>query len=361
MKKKYYKIGLAVVLLALALIMVGVLGNGEKGQLSIKTIPAPSLANNLLGDPTNQQIAIYLPESYASSEKRYPVVYFLPGYSDSYAFYGTELQNTMDFMLGQKKLKEMIVVTINGMNKLHGSYYINSPVTGNWEDFVVKDVVNYVDQNYRTIANAQSRGIAGHSMGGFGSLNIAMRHPDIFSCVYSMSPGLFDNNGLNEVDFDFSKENPYATLSPEKAHEEYLETIKGIKYPDDFAYAYGSAFSPDPQGKAPYVKFVNKSLSAEEQRNDPTWKAWNNGFGNWDEKVKEYKENLLGLKAIAIDYGKQDEYSWIPAGCNHFSQLLKNENIPHELLPYDGDHMSRVSVRLGATMLPYFSSNLTFE
>lgn len=89
------------------------------------------------------------------------------------------------------------------------------PVTGNWEDFVINDVVNYVDQNFRTIQKVQARGIAGHSMGGFGALNIAMRHPDIFSCVYGMSPGLFDNNGLRNSPFDFTKMDPLAALPPE--------------------------------------------------------------------------------------------------------------------------------------------------
>ena len=79
-----------------------------------------------------------------------------------------------------------------------GSFYVNSPVTGNWEDFITQDVVGYVDSHFRTLAQAESRGITGHSMGGFGALNIAMHRPDVFSAVYSMSPGLFDENGLQE-------------------------------------------------------------------------------------------------------------------------------------------------------------------
>ena len=361
MNKKYLKLGLVIAFFALAFIIWGMLQNNTQGQLTVKSIPAPSLSNNLLGDPTNQNIAIYLPESYATSNKHYPVVYFLPGFCDGFASYGTDLQKAMDFMLSRNKVKEMIVVSINGVNKLHGSYYVNSPVIGNWEDFVVKDVVNYIDENYRTIPTAESRGIAGHSMGGFGSLNIAMHHPDIFSYVYSMSPGLFDPNGLSKVDFDYTKESPYASLTKEKAHEDYLEMIKTVQWPEDFAYAYGSAFSPDAQGKAPYVKFVNKNLSPAEQKNDPIWQAWYNGYGNWEQKVPQYKSNLLQLKGIVIDYGKQDDYAWIPDGCNYFSELLKKENIPHELYPYEGNHMNQVRTRLEENMLPYFSSHLVFE
>ena len=92
-------------------------------------------------------------------------------------------------------------MVVPGDNQLGGSFYVNSPVTGNWEDFVVQEVVGYVDNHYRTIARVESRGISGHSMGGFGSLNIAMLHPDVFGAVYSLSPGLFDKNGLANSQF----------------------------------------------------------------------------------------------------------------------------------------------------------------
>jgi S-formylglutathione hydrolase FrmB len=95
---------------------------------------------------------------------------------------------------------------VNGTNKLGGSFYVNSSVTGDWEDFIAQDVVGYVDSNFRTLAQSESRGITGHSMGGFGALNIAMHRPDVFGAVYSMSPGLFDENGLAESQM-FENEN----------------------------------------------------------------------------------------------------------------------------------------------------------
>ena len=82
----------------------------------------------------------------------------------------------------------MIVVAANGFNAYGGSFYTNSPVTGNWEDFIVRDLVGNIDANYRTIARAESRGIAGHSMGGYGAMMLAMKHPELFSAVYALSP-----------------------------------------------------------------------------------------------------------------------------------------------------------------------------
>jgi enterochelin esterase-like enzyme len=160
-------------------------------------IGAPSLADNLVDEPAERMISVYLPPSYGSSGNRYPVIYFLPGYGDN-SMMGFHLPSDMDAALENGEVKEMIVVVADGDSKMGGSFYVNSPVTGNWEDFIAEDVVGYVDSHFRTLPQAESRGIAGHSMGGFGALNIAMHRPDVFSAVYSLSPGLFDENGLAE-------------------------------------------------------------------------------------------------------------------------------------------------------------------
>src|SRR5678815_2867240 len=99
-----------------------------------------------------------------------------------------KLQTLMDDSIKNGKVREMIVVAANGANGYKGSFYTNSVVTGNWEDFIVRDLVHYVDTNYRTIRDPESRGIAGHSMGGYGSVMLGMKHPEIFSAVYALSP-----------------------------------------------------------------------------------------------------------------------------------------------------------------------------
>jgi S-formylglutathione hydrolase FrmB len=157
-------------------------------------IQAPSLKGNLLGDPAEQPIYVCLPPGYESSTQRYPTLYLLHGFTANSsvwingAYQGMKLQTLMDDSIKSGKVREMIVVAANGSNAYKGSFYTNSSVTGNWEDFIVRDLVNYVDANYRTIPRAESRGIAGHSMGGYGSVMLGMKHPEIFSAVYALSP-----------------------------------------------------------------------------------------------------------------------------------------------------------------------------
>ncbi len=160
-----------------------------EGKLS-----ASSLKNNLLGDPIEQTFAIYLPPSYNTSPaKRYPTLYLLHGFigNNRVWTHGINFALLMDEMTKSAKIREMIVVAPNGRNAYQGAFYTNSTVTGNWEDYIYRDVVQHIDANYRTIARAESRGIAGHSMGGFGAMSLAMKHQDVFSTVYSLSPCCF--------------------------------------------------------------------------------------------------------------------------------------------------------------------------
>src|SRR3954463_413579 len=94
----------------------------------------------------------------------------------------------MDTLVRNGAVREMIIVMPNGRNVFDGSFYTNSASAGNWDDFISKELVAYVDGKYRTLARPESRGLAGHSMGGFGAFTLGMRHGgDVYGAVYSMS------------------------------------------------------------------------------------------------------------------------------------------------------------------------------
>jgi S-formylglutathione hydrolase FrmB len=165
------------------------------GVTHVDTVIAPSLAGNLIGDSNHKPITVYLPPSYGKRPyKRYPVVYLLHGFSASHrAFMAGVYSNmntrlSMDSLIHEGLSREMIVVTPNADNPFDGGFYRNSVTTGNWEDYIYKDVVSFIDHKYRTIRNRSGRGIAGHSMGGYGALWIGMRHPEVFSAMYLLSP-----------------------------------------------------------------------------------------------------------------------------------------------------------------------------
>ena len=326
-------------------------------------IPAPSLAENLVGEPAERTIYVYLPPSYSSTEKRYPVVYYLPGYGDT-SIIGFRLPDDMDALIEIGQIQEMILVVASGDSKTGGSFYVNSPVTGNWENHIVNDVVGYVDGNFRTLPQAESRGITGHSMGGFGALNIAMHRPDVFGAVYSMSPGLFDENGLAES-FMFAQERiiqdfveyekRLASLPLEEAQRRMFAS------PQEFSLAYGYAFAPNPRRQPPYFDYPYSEVDGQLVRDEEIWEKWERGFGGIAEETILYKENLLQLKGIAVDYGIHDENPWIPKGAEYYDQQLTAAGIPVTVESYNGNHSNQLGARIREHMLPFFSTLLEFE
>lgn len=327
-------------------------------------ISAPSLKGNLLGDPDQQYVQIILPPSYASSDLRYPVIYFLPGYG------GDGSPGGEYFPLGQAaslmasgQINEMILVVPNGANALGGSFYVNSSVTGNWEDYILQDVIGYIDANYRTIPEAQARGIGGHSMGGFAAFNLAMKYPDVFGAFYTLSGGLLGEEGLAD----------FHVLDTEKRVLHFLkiyEEIKGLDEADALrkmksydgpialSMAYGAAFAPNPESGPPYFDYPYEVKDGNAHKVSDAWKRWENGMGHLDRKVQEYDENLRKLRGITIDYARQDRLNWIPRGSEYLARLLSEAGIPNQLYSYDGDHADRIEERLATIMLPFFSQVL---
>jgi|CXWL01.1.fsa_nt_gi enterochelin esterase-like enzyme len=332
------------------------------GSFSTVTIESAALAKNLIGEKTERTINIYLPPSYDTSDKHYPVAYFLPGFEDTTM--GVSLPRSVDALIEAGTVQEMIIVIVPGNNQLGGSFYVNSPSTGNWEDFVVQEVVGYLDSHYRTIAQSGSRGISGHSMGGFGSLNIAMRYPDVFGAVYSLSPGLFDENGLANSQMFLHERIISNFLEAQKAilvkpEDQQLKSV--LFMPDNFTVAYGLAFAPAPQKPPFYFDYPYSESSGKLVRDEMIWERWDSGFGDIPEKIAQYKGNFLRLKGITVDYGTNDEFAWIPQGCIYFDAQLTAAGIPHEMAVHNGNHQSQLGKRVLEHMLPFFSKLLVGE
>lgn len=326
-------------------------------DLQTVTIPAPSLSSNLIGEPDTREISVLLPQSYHDNENEYPVVYFLNGYGSPHENSASIALNAMTSL----SMEDLIVVCIDAVSRLNCSYYVNSPVTGNWQDFVTEDVVGYIDNNYRTIAEASGRGLSGHSIGGFGAVNIALNTEGIFSHVYAMSPAVLAPDGLvtyglrfEPVSF-FAQE--YQSLSAQEARERYLKKIEDPGWQPRYAFDYGSAFAYDEKGKAPYILIPERTAAGEYLR-DNIWERYQSGLGGPPQRIKESRERLLKLGGLVVDYGSRDELTWVLDGCKYLAKQLEENEIPFDLRVYDGDHSSEIPNRLISDVLPYFADKL---
>jgi len=331
-------------------------------------IPSPSLADAIINPRETYKIGVNLPPSYNSSEERFPVVYFLNGYTVYPGKY--PLTGAINGAMKNNLMKEMIVVELCGYNMLKGTVYANSPVTGNWEDFVTKDVINYVDQNYRTIAKRESRGIAGHSMGGGGCTNISMKHSDKYAVAYPMSPSIgkgkdavvklmFPNDSTMMWLDDISSK--MLNVSNKDFQKELLKVIDTSNYNLNWVLAYGMAFAPDfsepLRMKLPYDRQDDGSYVINEEN----YAEWAYGFGRLDLKVEKYKQNLLEYKHYSIDCGQSDHLQFIIDGTKYYTSLLSDNNIPYSMHWYDGDHTNKVNEQIYNRVLPRMSLYLERE
>ncbi|MBN1952194.1 MAG: hypothetical protein JW801_13420 [Bacteroidales bacterium] len=301
--------------------------------IDLINVDAPSMKNSYIGVDTIQKAKVLLPPYYhLDQNKSYPVLYFIHGYGDSYVNnYGIFLK-AYNLMV-EGTIPEMIIVTVNSNCNLGGTFCVNSPITGNWEDHIANEVVRYMDMNYRTLAKKGSRAIAGFSMGGFGALYLGLRHPDKYSVVYAMSPGVLRDADLNA------------------AYKQWLTE-------GSFLGAYGAAFSPDtnlpyPHGQIP--KFTDTEADNLIVEN------WYSGFGDFDDKIADYLSGSQRLKTIALDYGLNDYYFWIPRGCMDLIELFDENSIPYEEYKWpQGDHSVNIN-QVENYLLPFLSEQLEFE
>lgn len=326
-------------------------------------VAAPSLANNVIGDPAIILASVLVPADLGDAGGRRPAVYVLAGFGDSVEALRDPFADELpDDGPGPDA---PVLVFASGANGLGGSFYANSAVTGDWEDAIAADLVGFVDRTYPTIPRASARGIAGHSMGGTGALNLAMHRPDVFGTVYALSPGLFDEKGKKarfagaEVDgvieaLDQVSALPMADRGPQLAG---LAAAGG----EDarFSVAYGAAFTGDPALPTLMRYPFRRTPAGEVVRDDAVWAAWDAGFGDLAGKVGTYRPALTSLRGIGIDYGRQDGYNWIPPGCALLADLLREAGIPVTEAAFDGGHQEQIGERLAGQMLPFMQAHLT--
>lgn len=305
------------------------------------------LDGNLEGDSPDRDVAIYLPPSYAKNRhRRYPVVYFLHGWTQSADnWYGqSEFWAKLPAILNktwQTGNREMIFVTPDAFTRYQGSFYSNSVTTGNWEDYIVSELVPYIDSHYRTIPDGTSRGLAGHSMGGYGTIRIGMRHPDVFSSIYLLSACC-----MAFPDSFVSENGTKAEAAKTPGQVDALQPFPRL------LVAVSAAWAPNPKNPPLFSDLPVKDgklvedVVAKFHANEPLY------------MIDQYVGNLRQLNAIGLDVGNKD--ALVPAA-QKLDDVLSSYGIAHQFEIYEGNHLDHIADRIELKVVPFFSRNLSFE
>ena len=227
---------------------------------------------------------IYLPFDYETSSRYYPVVYLLHGFTDNdiaWVQFG-EANMTADELIAKQDIPSMILV----MPDAGLTWYVNNyDGKVRYEDFFFKEFIPYIEHHYRILTEKRYRAVAGLSMGGYGALVYAMKHPDMFSSCVAFSPGIYTDDQIIQMD------------------------------DKEWNRLFGVVFGPDLKGK----DRVKKQFT----ENDPFYIVKNSD----PDKIKSVR--------YYIDIGDDD---FLYKGSSYFHVLLRDLNIPHEYRVRDGNH-----------------------
>ena len=314
----------------------------EAARVNWTNFHSAALEGNLEGNDPQRGVYVITPPGYDEHpERRYPVVYFLHGYWAAAPAQqeGFRLHEAVD--AAHEAGNDVIMVMPDGYSRLRGGFYSSGPTVGDYESMVARDLVGWVDGNYRTIADPASRGLAGHSMGGYGTIRIAMKNPGIFSSIYMMSACCL----------------PPMELTPESAaaiEAMTPESIANAQFGELAGLSTLATWSPDPQDQSTLKvdtglradgtldPLVNQRLAA----NSPMV------------LLPQYLPALNGLEAFAMDIGDKD---FLLEGNAQFRAELDRFGVKYEFELYEGDHGNRIAERIRTELLPFFGNHLDRE
>jgi enterochelin esterase family protein len=324
------------------------------------------LKNNPLKDPYQRDLLVYLPPSYRTFRKKYPVAYLIMGFtgfgamSMNVSAYSENIQQRLDRLIRTGKIKEMIVVMPDCFTKYGGSQYVNSTATGRYEDYLVKEIVPFVDATFNTIPKAASRCIVGKSSGGYGAMWLAMRHPDVFGLMATHS-------GDSAFEYCYSYGFAPFVIQMQKYGKGHRAVANFIRTQLDNRQPKGSDFhnvlntigmsacySPNPKRREYNFDLPFDIYTAEII--PEVWKRWQ----RFDpvRLVGKYKKNLKKLKLIYVDCGVKDEFN-LQAGARIYCSKLKENGIKYTHLEFKDGHMN-VQYRYDVSF-KYISDNFSYR
>ncbi|HEY0049587.1 MAG TPA: alpha/beta hydrolase-fold protein [Pyrinomonadaceae bacterium] len=311
-------------------------------QGTVKTLRHESeiLKNNPLNDKHVRDVIVYLPPGYEQSGEAFPTVYCLTGFTGrgrmllNDSAFTPNLAERMDNLIDEGKIQPMIVVMPDCFTRYGGSQYINSAATGNYEDYLTREIVPFVDENFKTIRDKNSRAVMGKSSGGYGALIMAMRRADLFGLACSTSGDCcFEYCYLP----DFPKAFRAVKGSPQKIIEKFWNEEEN-KSKDDFAalniIGMSACYSPNPLSATGFD--LPFDLKTGEIRGE-IWAKWL--AHDPARLVEKSVENLKSLKLLYIDAGSRDEFA-LDIGAKILCKKLDDSGVPHVYEEFDDGHFN---------------------
>lgn len=341
------------------------------GTIVTEVIHSPALEGNLLGNPADRTVNIYLPKSYSVyPEKRYPVIYFLHGipsgenmlmFPEPFEIFRqvANLAAPVDFpeggfiewvnnLVDNEGMKEAIIVMPDARTLFGLSTYNNSVIFGNQEDYIVNDLVSYIDSHFRTIPHFNWRAVTGVSAGAGGALSVAMKHPKVFRYVGALSPDHFpEQTVLAIANYMPGEDEIWAGMGAPAGPLPYNPN-EPFKFVNNVAYALAQAWLPNLDNPPYYCDLPFSYVDGQSVLNSELMAKWDDQ--NLIALVQKYRIGLKQLKTVYFDCGVYDDLGMYEPNVI-LDNVLTEMNVKHEFETYEGTHISNLYDRLGKTWI----------
>jgi hypothetical protein len=324
-------------------------------QVLVRQLRGESLAHSLIGTDPVRRLAVYLPPGYGGSVQRYPVIYYLPNPLAKFDedFYRGQAREVLDRAMAAGEMGKVIFVAVDMATPLGCSWYVNSPVTGKWEVFMVRELVPYVDANFRTLASRDSRGIAGDFMGGYGAIRFGMTHPEVFGTVYALHPV-----GTGSGIYTMYSRPDWKKLAGIKSRD---ELPKGI-----WANIFISIFQasvPNVNKPPLYIDLQARAVGDTVEIDSAVTERLRDNF-LLETMIGRYADNLKSLRGLRFDWARNDGNQDHVYANQALTHKLNEFGIPHEAEEYNGVWGTGnwgADGRVYTEVLPFFARHLVFE
>ena len=306
------------------------------GRLEKVTVASELLRGNPLGDPHERPLWVYLPPGYPDQARRFPSVYLLPGYGGSVTswarrpVFGRTVLEMIDEAFATGQAPQAVVVSVDGWTRYGGSQYVDSNGTGRYHSYLCEEIVRYVDDRYRTIADRDHRAVLGASSGGFGALVACMLRPDVFGGCASHAGDAF-------YEVAYQPRLPEVVRSLRSWDGDIMAwwTDFQARWPDgrpaerilQYVLGVSACFSPGPGG-APVLPVDTRTGEIQPD----AWQRWL----DWDpvRMIPRHADQLRSMRGVWIDAGSEDEF-FLDLGAQALHRVLAASGMASDALHFD--------------------------
>lgn len=312
------------------------------GRIDQSWINSRALRGNLIGDPAERRLFVYLPPGYDEHpDRRYPVVLMLSSHGNtaqsllSWKAWGESIDQQVERLIVSGACAPHIMIIPDTWTSFGGPLHVNNLLFGNYAEYLFDEIIPYVDAHYRTLASGAHRAVIGRSSGGFAAIYHAMTRPGVFSAVADHSgDAYFEYMALPELARLHRHLAKYSGLDGLIAESKKL-TQKDQAFVEAVSIlTWASSFAPNPD--APFGFDMPIDLETGALLPD----VWNRCLQSDPVRMLDYAAHeaaLRNLKELFIDCGQFDEYN-LQVGARLISRKLRQLGVPHTYEEYPGGH-----------------------